>query len=322
MRSRLSLASSLVFLLGLTQAVAVHAAPLVASSTASITGLSYRLVDLDLTDGITPWIQFNPGNTANLYAVTNPYIEYISFSEGDAGTLGNYSASLSSSDGAITALIAPETQLASVQVDSALMASNAVIDDTYDFKFSRTEFNYWTGSSYWTGNWDYDTGERRGFTLSANTAVVFEGNYAFETSLDVGALKASIYSDAEGWGEVYIRSETDSLLQVQIFSDDHPEKWVKFEDSDTQINWLSSGNTDALFSASKTGDFSLRFENLSSTNVIANFSAGLEMELQGSATAYSPFPSTPAIPEPSTSALMLLGLGVLSAAARRHKAHV
>ena len=311
MRSRLSLASSLVFLLGLTQAVAVHAAPLVASSTASITGLSYRLVDLDLTDGITPWIQFNPNNYVNMWAGTLAYsdgtpIEVLEFSALDASALGNYSTSLSSSDGAAASVIAPGTQTASVQVDSALVASNAVLNSYGEgWTESSTEFRYLTGSFYAAGSQDEVTGQITGFTVSANTAVLFEGNYAFETTADLTVVQDGIYSAAEGWSNVVVTGSNESMLTLQLSSVDEPEGEF-FQDFDAQtflLGYQEPENT--LFSASKSGGFSLSFENFSSMDVQAVFTAEVQTKLDAGVYA------VPAIPEPSTYAMMGLGLGLL-----------
>ena len=302
---------------GLLATSAVQAST-VGSSATTITSITYQLVDYDLSDGITPWVQFAPSNSGYLYLADDPGSDHVTEFElqiDDAGPLGSQSGSLVSPDGAVKALITPTGLSTSITADSS-----ALLNNVYN-SYSSYDQHVVTGvayAAYGTGPVDAVQGPIGGFIISPNTGIVFEVEYSVETVADLGALKESFAASGLDIVDFSVFAPFDVGVRVYRFGDDIPDYEVYDEIYGEDINFLdlSSFGSDISTQTLLTGgSVSMGFVNDSASEAEAlfGFEAITQIEVRATSTIAA------AIPEPSTYALMLLGLGGLAAAVRRQQ---
>jgi hypothetical protein len=148
------------------------------------------------------------------------------------------------------------------------------------------------------------------FTVSANTAVVFSGELAATASRDpssLGEIDPLTTSFAAG-GYVFFQVS-------RYLPKDGQTSWLTLEEAqnvlETDTAYLDFALPDDVLSASDQRAFSLRFTNTSSESVKGL--VDMYVSLGAGAAGLAP------IPEPSTHALMGLGLVGLAAASRRRQ---
>lgn len=323
MRPHRLAAALIAALIGYSTATPAFAATPVAEATGTLTGLSYRLIDLDETDGITPWIQFNP---TSVLAMAATRFDDRDLSSADVITLpgGVFSApdnALSSPDGTAFASFSASQQTAGVK---------AFVDDFQNGSLVRMFAG--TANFYGTG---FDEGlglpqpleNEFGFTLSANTALVIEANAEFSSRVNGSLLQGTSFEQLLVDQNAYAMLISDVSTEFSASFDQYDpeqdfsvtygdsawlsvwpvmylnpgEAWTDLEDIQSQFLQATIQNTTA---AEVSGVFTFSF----SASIDTQLYAMPDPEPWTPPIDPGPITPVPAIPEPSTYALMLVGL--------------
>lgn len=309
---------SLVIGLGLSVISPVHASTSAVSISSSLIGLNYRLVDLDLDDGITPWIEFNPMNTIIFEVVSEGGMLNTTIS--DANAPGLNFTELVSGDGATRANIDHSNYAVTLNVDEASLANKVAASFDPENDSVDVKFDFYSSLLYASGKQYDETGDTEGFRLSPNTQLVVEGSLNYQISTDLAVLKNSVLSSAEGWQEQFISIEASLGSGIVLYSiEDFGLDVIDFASNTGNNNVLvfAAEGYDEQFNEFNNLDFSIVYNNTSNVEKSAVF----VIEMGASATVYAGADRAviSAIPEPGTYALMLLGLGGLAAALRRQQ---
>lgn len=334
MRSHRLAAALIAALIGYSTATPTFAATPVAEATGTLTGLSYRLIDLDETDGITPWIQFNP---TSVLAMAATRFDDRDLSSVDVITLpgGVFSApdnALSSPDGSAFASYSGSQHTATVK---------AFVDDFQN----DTSVRAFAGTANFYGS-GVDEGlglpqpleNEFGFTLSANTALVIEANAEFSSRVNGSLLQGTSFEQSLVDQNAYAMLIADVNTEFSASFDDYdPEQdlLVTIGDSASLSVWplvyLTPGEAWTDIEDIQSQFLQATIQNTSGTEVSGaftfSFSAGIDTQLYAMPDPEpwtppvdpGPVNPVPAIPEPSTYTLMLLGLVGLGAVARRQR---
>lgn len=307
-------------------------ASVVVAEASTTVQLSYQLIDLDLNDGITPWISFGPTSLLGMAVISpasGPDMDIRMFPGGVFGTLN---AEHSSSDGLQQATFNPNEHSVSAVMTTDMLSLSpnqtalAVVANFY-------------------GTPDPVTGEpipQDGdylIRLSANTALVVNANTTFSASLNPSLLSGTAVEEIVTNG-----------TNVGVYMDVSPRLTFGFEVDDTYLSPPDGWEYESLTSAEGGGNFYVELEggiggvdqgtqsssgvlsatyyNGTNTAADVNFYYYATAQILSQTYNYVPVdpewppvdpPITPAIPEPSSAALMLLGLGGLAAAVRRQQ---
>ncbi|MBI5926787.1 MAG: PEP-CTERM sorting domain-containing protein [Aquabacterium sp.] len=314
------------FLIALSVALPVCAqANVAATANAQITGLTYRLVDLDTNDGIAPTITFNnqintflnhtnyylPDGYASAYDASAPYTGLLPdtalntslISESATATSQGFLASASASTNEAFANIDPANRRYenfSVRSESSLSVNPGLYDDL---------------------------GNPISITLSANTALFISGVATVKGQFDKDAFVAQAaampgLNDAYVWDYDMMGASAGLDLGTQSFETD--EYGNVFA---TTINSSSSQLTHAYGETNfeRTKSLNVQFANLtgSDVSVVLGVHTSAYARLEGSLdfrdVNIDPNPpvTPPSIPEPGTYLLMGLGLAGIGLARRR-----
>lgn len=277
---------------------AATAAPAMAavSASASISDLTITLYDLNPLDGIAPTISWsNPSYDVNYgtstsasaygpYGASNTY-NYVPFGEANSSAASIYNASANASIAASASPGAP-SWLYSASGSASATAPNS------SKGFNAAAQNGYFGSSI--------------FSLSANTAVVFQAHASTQATASVGydflsgqneyvsaqAFMSVNGSGASGNGNQSSSDSTASTIQNYYWGNGFP--------ANSQSSVTLAGSFVNTSSASLAGAFQLGVNVSGSTNVV-------------SAAAIA------AVPEPENYAMFLAGLGLIGAMARRRQ---
>lgn len=305
--------------LALTLACASHsllAAP-ASSATSTITGLTFKLVDLDPTDGIAPSMEIDPyWSFANLeiYEADGSLV----WENVPGSVFANTSGSAVSSDGSLTASknkngLSSSVNLSSGQLNALADPSRLGTPDHSSHLLGRVSANADVYS--WPLQW----------TLSPRTQLVITGTASVNTSTDASGLASSSMVSGITGQEWTLTAETMSFVSAVL---DH-----------TYVDWgitvgggflgsdsftLSASSTQSVDQAgvhtvnpavlsSNQGSFNLHFDNTTTDIVQGSLAIKALTATWLSAKAY-PAVDAPVgnIPEPGTFALMGLGLGLLA----------
>ncbi|MGH6646266.1 PEP-CTERM sorting domain-containing protein [Aquabacterium sp.] len=296
-----------------------QAAPLSSAST-TLTGLSYKLVDLDLNDGITPWINFNQNYL--VVGTDENYNPQIRLPAGDAFSAPPETVSgpglLASNDGNFRT---------SAQLNS-LNVQDLVVDTS-------TAYNgvYYNGAVVFTA---YGGGVQEGipfpdggfsWTLSPHTALVVEGNAQVSTQVDLtqlgqGSLLQGAKDNAYGLQLDSYASVTVELLANAGFSSVTGDFQPELKDgADVSVEAHQGVNQNGfvigegeLLADSLQQSFSIQVANASAEERGGVFSlyVGSQNSLSFTPALVPEVPQVPGIPEPGTFALMGMGLGLIA----------
>ena len=307
-----------------------HAAVPVISASATVANFGYRLIDLNPDDDVTPWIKFDNSGTSELYVSVKDddykTIEDVRTFDEDARLFGDYSASLTSADGVASASIGPSEHGSSIQIDAPRLIGS--LQSTVDRENSL--INSSTGSSYYLRS-DFSGMERLpnyagfiGFVLSPNTAVVLEGTANYHLNADWDALNSSVYPSSDGWEDtgIYysynssIRVNTGGWAYAEWADKSFPFPGEEYYDTDSGSNYVDIYDRSKR-TIEKSEYFSLKIENNTDLESMKYYGVSTHVSLVSSVHASKTY--VPAIPEPSTLALTLLGLGGLATAVRRQQ---
>lgn len=313
----------------LSSFASVHAADglIPGTASASVTGLSYHLIDLDPNDGIAPSIQFHNSYvlTGDAKASGTTGVLNDNLVSGDlfSSTGGTYQ----SSSGEVLATYSPASLTGNVQLSSASVQN---LNGTDGGAVGDTARYFWGGGvGTGFGTTTYVDGISApvpipmpavgdsAFTLSAHTALVIDGVAKVSTSVDLtkvasgalldgihtGALTADLYSDA-GVMAFVIDANGNSGDSFQLFS--------------SSAQSLGPAGVLAIegkpLSDSNETPFSLRIDNTTADLLNSGFLLGVG----GQATLNV---HVVPVPEPASWAAMALGLVGLFGVARSRSRH-
>ncbi|MDO9006551.1 MAG: PEP-CTERM sorting domain-containing protein [Aquabacterium sp.] len=304
----------------------------VANASTSFSGLNYTLVDLDLSDGITPWIQFNHNHVLQGFNQNYSNIQFNS----QAGSIFTAPAGSITADG----LQASSTSGANT-TSSQLKAEN--IQDLQYGGSPDTQIGYQGAvvmTTYGTGvdgdmNIPVPLPGEFSWTLSPHTRLIIQGTAQAAASVDLSKLtQGPLFQDVSN--NLYgVRLLSSSVLTAQLMANafvspdtgdivpdqfDELQLLVEVEQS-LSSNGLSVPEG-GLLSDSAAQNFSIQLANDGSQSLSGNFFLGARSEASLFATpALIPeVPQVPGIPEPGTYALMGLGLGLMAWRVRGHRA--
>ncbi|RTL30333.1 MAG: PEP-CTERM sorting domain-containing protein [Burkholderiales bacterium] len=321
----------------LSLASSVHAAdvPSPVTGSASITGLSYHLVNLDPSDGITPWIQFQSGTYVGLGSLVNTGYDYLPIGSGSSATTDAHTtngdiftapgANYVSGSGEVNASYGPAGTSVTVRVNAdqysnlggvgAFDPSHAIYNSTL---LGASGMAYGSSFSPLLGvNLPNPMGTTdTSFTLSPHTLLVIDGQMQSNAAVDLTTLKSGPLLDGISAGS-YTLNVTLMAANGVVLADANGQVVDQFINTATGsqardqtgvlVNAAAIPPTDASQSP-----FSVQFSNDSAEAV----KGGLVI---GSGVASMTQFSIAAVPESSTWVLMGLGLLGVAVAARRQE---
>lgn len=261
------------------------------SASASLGPLSFTLVDLDLTDGITPSITFNTAVGNFIYAGAYDTSNGQSSNEQAAGAAAWDPGAVATSG--VANAWAKATIAGSGGADStSWSASGAAIGSG-----AQTEFNGQALTPYYNDNV---------FSLSAHTSLVISASAA------VSAGVTAWWDPALGGGAEFALAYAGLLV-----SDYAHSAYDVLEDTTSGKSYDTSPPCPSMVSGYCYGPDSVGDSRTLSVSLVNDGDASMPGYLQAYVQAYG-YSNAPAVPEPETWALMLAGLVGLRWVARRH----
>lgn len=339
---RLRKLAASVLLTTLAAAVIPHAAAstVVAQASTSVV-LSYRLVDLDLDDGITPWIQFSDTSQLALgYAIESNADPLITTRPG--GIFSAPDASYGSADGRAQMQYSTASHSTSVTLTAELFQPGSA-------PFTSAAIAHFYGSTI-----DPDFGfampleGEYAFQLSPNTALIVEATTVLNSRLSTVELLGGTFE------QYLVDARKDAFMTAGAYVDiyfDVDEDYILPLDSWAEYGMTSGASNLSLYASLLPGTDAVSDEQSLLETVYATYynggatSANVRFAYFTGSDIYTNVfdlppvdppvdpewppidppvdpgfpPVTPAIPEPSTYALMLLGLGGIAVAARQRR---
>lgn len=299
-------ATSIASLLALTVVTcpsARAADPVLMNSSATLTGLTYKLVDLDPTDGVTPWVRFSTQATLDAGAASSTFNTPVN------SFLPSTTQTLSSTDGLSTAAAGPNQMSSS----AALKLSNL------PFSSSPTSSSS-SADATTTGVIDATTGlPASAITLSAHTRLVITGTVNLQTTRDFNALQTALNASTADHLVIYGDSNSSATISLVINGGTDAEVVDSFVLGNPSSSFSGSlyrnagpigfSMTDSY--ASGASPFSVQVDNTAKSSALLDFYASIGGANSVGVTGV--YLSSPAVPEPST--YLLTGLGLAAAGA-------
>jgi len=327
----LALAAALCF--GTSAQAAVD--PLVAQASVTLSGLSFQLIDLTPGDGIAPSLSFQ---TEGVIDSWNSVYDEASHSWLHSGP--TYSNSLlpstpvnyTSPDGLSTVTstansVTLQSQLPLSQILPPLNPPDGSGTGDYVYNGIGSNTDLAVGAPY--------PGEYQSFTLGAGTGLVLRGTLSRHITLDSGAIQSAMEANGydtwsltggSGGGATFMMAAQSSewfdaegnytggsLLQANQ---------LELFDSRSMEHGAGLDNTMLLLDGAQDFEFTVvNFGDSNLTGLIAlQLTVGSDLFLYAQRfSEITPPIDIPAIPEPSTYALMGLGLVGIAAVARRRR---
>jgi len=274
------------FALAAIALVAAASANATSFASASIGPIQIQLVDLNPYDSILPSIVFTNADNTNIwaYAANNQTANYIY----SAGTAAAGTASITASNSGATA-----TSIQGAQASLSGQASGGTGGTSASY------YGYFSAPSY------------ASFTLSANTAVRFSTLATVTAGTTVGYTPSPYgYEWANAsvglWASGYSGSNSQSGSDGLGISANYTTSWSYDP---------ATGNYSAIYSGEQKSITQTLYAGL------VNFSSSAmsgSVNVQTNVSGVSNIAA--AVPEPETYAMLLAGLGVIGAVARRRRA--
>ncbi|CAH0350850.1 PEP-CTERM sorting domain-containing protein [Aquabacterium sp. CECT 9606] len=334
--------------MALTQSLAHAAIPGdLYTASASLGGITYRLVDLTPDDGETPWIQLNLGAGSggqggafipNGHVTDGFYLGYPASTSYSGGLFPAQPMSTQSADGMATAGANP---------DGLQLGVRASADDWHLNNQGYTAF-MGNQSAAQAGDLaarargglgvDYvfdpvrqqiivkvlDQGSTYDFTVSANTMVIAEATMGYQADIDHAAV-AALGSDPRGMDVAISADSTLLLAWSHPLVDLNDSAWDSFQDAADAVSAANPFDY-GMSSQSKIDGSGSKVVSVTLKNTTSNALQGsVALSLELYAALFVPTTETgggggvPSIPEPGTYLLMGLGLVGLAWARRRHQ---
>ena len=286
-----------------------------AEASMAITGFTYRLIDLTPDDGVAASLTFHPTNklilgyTAGDYELVRESHEGELFS-GQAAQLNAPSgtAQVSYSNGAFHGSVA-------VNPENVQQLGNQYTASLTQY-FGADMYSDWTPDDW-------------ALTLSANTALVIEAQVATSYSVDHEAFQNSAYAQSLADSELALSLTSSSYASMTIWGKD--ESWQYSDLFNAPEEFLAQCSRSSVYSeepslvamgsgdgfAAGAGTLVIGIANGNDFAADLRFMFTAEVSTVFSTASTNPVIEVPVIPEPSTWALMGLGLLGVAAASRR-----
>ena len=321
--------ASLALAAALCLSTTAHAAEstFVSQASLSLTGLSFQLIDINPTDGIAPSISFeSTGYLGGEWFYAEDSYTRQGGIQYNNSLLPSAPQSYVSADGLSTINTTSNSVLMHNQVSGSDLYGALDAEDTYGY-FTKTVSQ--STSDLAVGNEFSDDWES--FTLSAGTGLIVRGTFSNKFSFsDNSALQSEL--EIKGYEGVSLLQNFDTKVFFAMAAlDRESSDPIGYGYDVKQGNYfyreafddMSQDSLDGFAAVDRTtsNDFEFTIVNFGSTDmsgvVLLNMSVDSSLELSG----YRPNIAIPAIPEPSTYALMGLGLvGIMGVTRRRRRA--
>ncbi|MYM65971.1 PEP-CTERM sorting domain-containing protein [Pseudoduganella sp. FT55W] len=274
-------------------AAAVGQASATAASSAITSNLNITLFDLNPTDSTTPWLKFAPSQVATVHndAVgAGDALESYSSDDYAPGPKrdGMLTAGLTTDWSSTTGSVATAANAAGFTAMSSQGIANSGLDGSGSYR------NFIANSN----------GGQNFFTLSPMTKITFS------MTADLKAFTSMGYNLDADMGEFAIARSflniSGTVNGVDQFDSQEQGLWVYYN--------VNDDNTVSGVSESWSGTLEVSFYNYGSTATDVRLHA-----FAGTEGRSAIWDGVTPVPEPSTYGMMLGGLGLLGAAARRHR---
>ena len=274
------------------------AAPAMAagSASATISGFSVRLIDLDLTDGITPSITFEPGR--------------FFFEDDDEPIAGSTSVNISDNFDFVNDFnfsptfspISSSASLAGANASAAISGDETLPGTTLSASATTSDLVAGTLSRQVFSSGSSSLGST--FNLSDNTLAVF--------FIQASASLSGAGGSEQGPFGQYFGDEGSAEAEISVSGPGAFDSERGFQESSDEFEFFSFNNGENVlpFDFSGTQELTATFLNISGSDLSG------ELEFYASAFAAT---STAPVPEPSTYALLLAGLGAVGFVAGRRR---
>lgn len=298
-------------------ATASAADGIVASGSASVTGLSYHLIDLDPTDGIAPSITFT-GSYVGVGSVTSTWSDspWSFVPVGDSvhtpGDLfSSAPASYASSSGNVTGGYSSNS--AAINTSLSMTDFNALAsagsEGGYGVILTAASGMFFGRDDHpdYPGVWVPLNPGQSAFTLSANTALVIDGQWHVNANLDLSQVTPGVFLNA------FVTNHVSAGVALQL--DDGKDGVFAYNSIGLQQSLDGNGPGELVIdrmSDAPDSPFSVQINNTSASSVNGALVLGAEADYNVRVS----------VPEPGTWALMGLGLvatGLVSGRSTRRK---
>lgn len=300
--------------------------PLSSQASLSLSGLSFQLIDLDPNDGIAPSLSF----------VSNGLIDTQSFAYDESNDTF-LPAGPSYADSILPT--APLNYVTQDGLSSVNSTANGVTLKSQLPLSQLTAQGYTEG--YFAGDLFTQTDLVAGdaFTLSAGTGLIVRGTLTGQSSFDVSSAAAEFGAQGyDTWSAYGYAGAAGSFFMAASVKDlyDSNGDYVGFSveqgnridlDVGRYVSFMN-GDENLLISDSQAQDFEFTLANFGSSDMngifALNMNVSSSLSLDASSLYTPPIPETlpvTPVPEPSTYALMGLGLVGIAVVARRRRHH-
>lgn len=296
MRAAASLALAILSMSVITD---VHAAESLSTAQAYISNLSYRLVDLDPDDGITPGIVFgvDPSDPS-----ARPYSGYFGYFpvNGEANGFelhGNAPFSSSGGSGASSPLWGSEYGGATATHEIGRFGLEQKLATTPITQQELTTGALSTGFREWFLAYTP-------YQLTANTELIIEGTLTQSLQVDPLAFASDPKLSAALKG---LRGHSKITFNVSGETWETPAPYENTVDLDYEIDALGGLTTSSVLGTSASKTWSVKVSNASNSALRST----LLFNFEATTTAVG------VVPEPSAWAMLFVGLGMIGVASRR-----
>lgn len=294
-----------LYVAGLLSVVCASPAMAAVSASANISSFTVSLYDLNPLDGVAPTITWSQPAYASYGNFTQAYV-YDNSGYGSGGYVTNYSGLGSSNISTGSSSHASAT--ASVAASSSALTPSGVV--------SASGSAYATASSGTTSFYGYAVDPYyyyNSFVLSANTAVVFTATAASQAATTVGYNSKTGQSESASATATLTVSGTGPSGTGYQSASDSVSSYASYVWGGYTYDPVAGGYSYNYLpqSASSSATLVGSFVNVSKGNLTG------QLQVQAYANGYT---SVVAVPEPETYAMLLAGLGMIGAVARRRQA--
>lgn len=304
----------------------------VANASTSFSGLNYTLVDLDLSDGITPWIQFNNNYVLQGFNQNYSNIQFNS----QAGSIFTAPPGSMTVDG-LQASSTPGASSTSSQLkaeDIQGLQYGGSSDPLIAYRGAVVMSTHGTGVDG-AMNIPVPLPGEFALTLSPNTLLTIQGTAQASTSVDLSKLtQGALFQDVSN--NLYgVRLLSSTVMTASLVTNAYlsPDTGDFVADRLDQVEFLLEVEQNlsrdglsipegGLLSDSTEQTFSIAMANFTSQALNGDLFFGTRSEatLYATAPLVTEVPQVPGIPEPGTYALMGLGLGLMAWRVKAHSA--
>jgi PEP-CTERM motif len=307
--------------LAVTSQAQAQGAPALMSTSASLSKLSFSLIDLDPNDGITPGMTIN---------AAKGYLRAPS----DASSPSAYfegsflpSSAVSKSDSLVSAAITPTGASAAIafSMDQFLARAESYGSQYYDLMSFSGDLQLGAFAGVFVFDMDDESLPNSAtFTLTPRTALVVSGQAQVSNTIDTAALrdwlsttsytKFELYDSSAASIDVLLLPKDQNLFETDLDGYAQAMPGMAFAMRTPAREFTMASNSVVSDTIGQTDEFSIRFDNASDAD--ASMGLAFAVNTYTRPTVWLEKPVN-AVPEPSTWPLMALGLLGMALARRR-----